>query len=306
MAFIAFVILLYLIYSVNFKKEKISLKTLSVIVAIFLTLVHNVSLPQIVILLIVLFASEYIIGGGSYISKPFFLFLNVTFVGYWFFVAYLFVQRGLSPRLQSQLWDSLVLTAGGAEVLQESLISLIGLLDKSIFLFFALIGIGFLLKNYKKNYASVLGLFSFLTLIFYIPNPLNTIWQLNVLFRFDRFMLLVSPFMAFVMGYGIYVFWNYVSKYAPKKLNSFFLIVLLFSVFVFVSSIYSVGDSSLLGQDAEHEYFTSDELSSFEHVLNYAPANSAIYTDYYTYKIFLSPIDSSNLCGNESRTLSKL
>ncbi len=243
MAFIGFVILLYLIYSVNFKKDKISLKTLSVIVAIFLTLVHNVSLPQIVLLLIILFASEYIIENGSYISKPFFLFLNVTFVGYWFFVAYLFVQRGFTPRLQSQLWDTFVLTTGGAEVTQDSLISYIGLLDNSIFIFFALIGIGFLLKNHKKNYASVFGLFSFLTLIFYVPNPINTIWQLNVLFRFDRFMLLVSPFMAFVMGYGIYVFWNYVSKYAPKKLNSFFLIALLFSGFVLVSSIFSIGDS---------------------------------------------------------------
>ncbi len=293
MAFIAFVILLYLIYSVNFKKDKISLKILSVIVAIFLTLVHNVSLPQIVILLIILFVSEYIIESGNYISKPFFLFLNVTFVGYWFFVAYLFVQRGLSPRLQSQLWDTFVLTAGGAEVNQDSLISYIGLLDNSIFIFFALIGIGFLLKNHKKNYASVLGLFSFLTLIFYVPNPLNTIWQLNVLFRFDRFMLLVSPFMAFVMGYGIYVFWNYVSKYAPKKLNSFFLIFLLFSGFVFVSSIFSIGDLNLLGQDAKHEYFTSDELSSFGHVLDYAPANSAIYTDYYTSRFFYLPLQTS-------------
>lgn len=290
MAFIAFVILLYLIYSVNFKEDKISLKILSVIVAIFLTLVHNVSLPQIVLLLIILFASEYIIGGGSYISKPFFLFLNVTFVGYWFFVAYLFVQRGLSPRLQSQLWETLVLNAGGTEVVQQSMTSLIGLLDKSIFLFFALIGIGFLLRYYKNNYASVLGLFAFLTLIFYVPNPLNTIWQLNVLFRFDRFMLLVSPFMAFAMGYGIYVFWNYVSKYTPLKRSTFFLIFLLFSGFVIVSSIFSIGDSNLLGQDAKHEYFTSDELSSFKYVLNHAPANSSLYTDYYSSRFFYLPL----------------
>lgn len=290
MAFIAFVILLYLIYSVNFKEDKISLKILSVIVAIFLTLVHNVSLPQIVLLLVILFASEYIIGGGSHISKPFFLFLNVAFVGYWFFVAYLFVQRGLSPRLQSQLWETLVLNTGGTEVVQQSMTSLIGLLDKSIFLFFALIGIGFLLRYYKNNYASVLGLFAFLTMIFYIPNPINTIYQLNVLFRFDRFMLLVSPFMAFAMGYGIYVFWNYLSKYSPMKRNTFYLIFLLFSGFVIVSSIFSIGDSSLLGQDARHEYFTSDELSSFNYVLNHAPVNSSIYTDYYSSRFFYLPL----------------
>lgn len=290
MAFIMFIILLYLVYSVNFKDDKLSLKILSVIVAVFLTLVHNVSLPQLVLLLILLLASEYIIGNGSYISKPFFILLNVIFTAYWFFIAYIFVQRSLAPRLQSQFLDSIVLTAGGAEVLQESLINLVGLLDKSIFLFFALIGIGFLLKNYRNNYASVLGLFALLTLIFYVPNPLNTIWQFKVLFRVDRFMLFVSPFMAFVMGYGLYIFWNYMAKYAPKKINSVLLVILLFSTFIFVSSVFSIGDSDFLGQGARHEYFTSEELSGFEHIFNYVPTNSSIYTDYYSSRFFYLPL----------------
>ena len=288
MAFIMFIVLLYLVYSVNFKK--LSLKALSVIVAVFLTLVHNVSLPQLVLLLIILLISEYIIGNGSYISKPFFILLNVIFTSYWFFIAYIFVQRSLAPRLQSQFLDSIVLTAGGAEVLQESLINLVGLLDKSIFLFFALIGISFLLKNYRNNYASVLGLFALLTLIFYVPNPLNTIWQFKVLFRVDRFMLFVSPFMAFVMGYGLYIFWNYMSKYSPRKVNSATIVVLLFSTFVLVSSIYSIGDSDFLGQGARHEYFTSEELSGFEHIFKYVPIDSSIYTDYYSSRFFYLPL----------------
>ena len=278
MAFIMFIVLLYLVYSVNFKKDKLSLKALSVIVAVFLTLVHNVSLPQLVLLLIILLISEYIIGNGSYISKPFFILLNVIFTSYWLFIAYIFVQRSLAPRLQSQFLDSIVLTAGGAEVLQESLINLVGLLDKSIFLFFALIGISFLLKNYRNNYASVLGLFALLTLIFYVPNPLNTIWQFKVLFRVDRFMLFVSPFMAFVMGYGLYIFWNYMSKYSPRKVNSATIVVLLFSTFVLVSSIYSIGDSDFLGQGARHEYFTSEELSGFEHIFKYSLVRRTIQT----------------------------
>jgi hypothetical protein len=292
MAFIMFVVLLYLIYSVNFKKDKLSLKTLSVIVAVFLTLVHNVSLPQLVLLLIILLASEYVIGNNSYISKPFFILLNVIFSAYWFFVAYVFVQRSLAPRLQSQFLDSVVLTAGGSEVLQESLIDLIGLLDKSVFLFFTLIGIGFLLKNYKKNYAAVLGLFALLTLIFYIPNPLNTIWQFKVLFRVDRFMLFVSPFMAFIMGYGLYIFWNYMVKYS-KKSNTALLVTLLFSIFILVSSVYSISDSSFLGQEAKHEYFTSEELSGFNHIFKYVPVNSStksVYTDYYASRFFYVPL----------------
>jgi hypothetical protein len=288
-----FVVLLYLIYSVNFKKDKLSLKVLSVIVSVFLTLVHNVSLPQLVLLLIILLASEYLIGNGSYISKSYFILLNVIFTAYWFFAAYVFVQRSLAPRLQSQFLDSIVLTAGGAEVLQESLIDLIGLLDKSVFLFFTLIGIGFLLKNYKKNYASVLGLFALLTLIFYIPNPLNTIWQFKVLFRVDRFMLFVSPFMAFAMGYGLYIFWNYMAKNSSKKLNSTFLVILLFSTFVLISSIYSIADSDFLGQEAKHEYFTPEELSGFNHIFKYVPVNSStnsVYTDYYASRFFFVPL----------------
>jgi len=290
MSFVMFVILLYLIYVVNFKEEKISLKILSVFIVIFLTLVHNVSLPQLVLLLVILFASEYVAGNGSYISKPFFLLLNVTFISYWFFVAYVFIQRSLTSRLQSHLWESMVLTAGGTEVLQESWINLVGLLDKSIFAFFAMIGIGFLLKNYKKNYAAVFGLFALLTLIFYVPNPVNTIWQFRVLFRTDRFMLFVSPFMAFIMGYGIYIFWNYMDKYASKKVNSFFLVLVLLSGFVLVSSVFSVGDPDFLGKDAKHEYFTSDELSGFKHVINYVPVNSSIYTDYYASRFFYLPL----------------
>ncbi|MDD3245359.1 MAG: hypothetical protein PHF18_00580 [Methanosarcina sp.] len=289
MAFVAFILLLYLVYSVNFKEDKFSFKALSVIVLVFLTLVHNVSILQFVLLLVILFASEYVIGSENYISKPFFLLLNVTYTAYWFFAAYLFMQRGLTPRLQSHFWDTIVLTAGGSDILAESLTGLLGLLDKSVFLFFALIGIGFLLKNYRKNYASVFGLFALLTLLFYVPNPLNTIWQFKVLFRVDRFMLFVSPFMAFAMGYGIYIFWNYVDKYGPKKFNTVALIILLFSTFVFISSVYSISDSDMLGQSAKHEYFTANELSGFEHVYKYIPEGSAVYSDYFTTRFFYLP-----------------
>jgi hypothetical protein len=96
--------------------------------------------------------------------------------------------------------------------------------------------------------------------------------------------------MAFIMGYGMYIFWNYMDKYSHKKINSFFLVLLLFSGFVFVSSAYSIGDANFLGKDAKHEYFTSEEISGFNHVFNYIPANSSIYTDYYASRFFYLPL----------------
>lgn len=289
MSFVMFVVLLYLIYSVNFKESKISLKILSVITVLFLTLVHNVSLPQFVLLLVILLVCESFVDVGSYISKPFFVLLNVIFVSYWFFVAYLFLQRSISIRLQSRFWDSMVLTTEGAGIVNDHLINLVGYLDSSVFLFFALIGIGFLLKKYKNNYAAVFGLFSLITLVFYIPNPLNTIWQLHVLFRIDRFKLFVSPFMAFVMAYGIYVFWNYLSKSSSRKRYPLFLILLLFSTFVFISSVYSISDSESLIVESAHPYFTAQELRGFEHVKSHVPAGSYIYSDYYASRYFYFP-----------------
>ena len=79
-------------------------------------------------------------------------------------------------------------------------------------------------------------------------------------------------------------------NYSSKKLNSAFLVILLFSTFVLVSSVFSIGDSDLLGQNAKHEYFTSEELSGFEHVFKYVPINSSIYTDYYSSRFFYLPL----------------
>lgn len=288
-SFVMFVVLLYLIYSVNFKEDKFPIKVLSVIATIFLILVHNVSLPQFILLMVILLVCEYLVNVGKHISRPFFVFLSVAFVSYWFFVAYLFLQRSISVRLQSRFYDSMILTLEGAESVNEHLINLVGSLDNSVFLFFALIGIGFLLKKYRNNYAAVFGLFALITLVFYIPNPLNTIWQLQVLFRIDRFKLFVSPFMAFVMSYGIYVFWNYLSKSPSKKSYPLVIILLLFSTFVFISSVYSISDSESLVVESAHPYFTAQELKGFEHVKDYIPAGSHIYSDYYTARYFEFP-----------------
>lgn len=290
MSFVMFIVLLYLIYSVNFKESKFSVKILSVIAALFLTLVHNVSLPQFVLLMVILLVCESLVDVNNHISKPFFILLNVSFISYWFFIAYLFVQRSISVRLQSHFWDSMVLTSEGLGSVDDHLTNLVGYLDSSVFLFFALIGIGFLLKKYKNNYASVFGLFALITLIFYIPNPLNTIWQLHVLFRIDRFSLFVSPFMAFVMSYGIYVFWNYLSKSSSKKGYPLFLILLLFSTFIFISSVYSISDSESLVVESAHPYFTAQELRGFEHIKSYVPAGSYIYSDYYASRYFYFPM----------------
>jgi len=122
--------------------------------------------PQLVLLLILLLASEYIVDGKSYISKPFFILLKCHFHCLLVLCSIYFCTEELSSPSAKSVFGFYSFNCRRAEVLQESLINLAGLLDKSVFLFFCFDRIGFLLKNYKNNYASVLGLFALLTLIF--------------------------------------------------------------------------------------------------------------------------------------------
>jgi len=63
----------------------------------------------------------------------------------------------------------------------------------------------------------------------------------------------------------------------------------LFSTFVFISSVYSISDSESLVVESAHPYFTAHELEGFEHIKNYVPAGSYIYSDYYASRYFYFP-----------------
>src|SRR5690606_9704159 len=65
---------------------------------------------------------------------------------------------------------------------------------------------GYLLLARHRGYLPVFGLFALASLVFYAPTPLKFVQQWMDLLRFDRFMLLVSPFMGLVMAFGIVAF----------------------------------------------------------------------------------------------------
>ncbi len=62
--------------------------------------------------------------------------MNVMFISYWVFVAYVFVTKDISSRLNPNYLDSVVLLSGNSGVSQSEWLGILGLFDKSIFLFF--------------------------------------------------------------------------------------------------------------------------------------------------------------------------
>lgn len=297
MAFFWFILILYLAYSDSWEKNKIMFRLLSLFLSLVLILTHHVSMFHIILVITILFISEWLTGNKKFITFNYYVLLNVSFLSYWFFVAVPFVQRDLATPLQFSFWDSPTLLPENPGIVQSQYITALGLVDDSIFLFFALIGIGYFLK-YHNKYASVFGLLALFTLIFYIPNPINTIWQLVVLFSISRMALFVAPFMAFVMGVGIYLYLTKIppahGKFLKRKL---FAVILILFIFVFFSLVYSVFDSEDLLVNSRHEYFNEQELNSFNYICKRVPFGADIYSDDSTTRYFPAKFNGSEaLC----------
>ena len=161
-------------------------------------------------------------------------------------------------------------------------------IDSFIFVFFALIGISYILWKGKPKYASVFGLFALVTLLLYIPNPLQTLWQTMTLFRFDRFMLFISPFMALVMGWGIYIFYNYLLKKNVSKKICNVIIILMVTGFCFTSiALHNASDCEDFPWKTSRQYFNHEELQGFNYIFDYVPYGSILYSDYYTSRFFI-------------------
>ena len=285
MAYLGFVIMLYLIYKRN---NEMIYKILAILFSIFIILVHQVSIVQIVIIIFILLSCERFVDDKKYVNSRFLILLSVLFLVYWFFKADLFTQTLILGHTRPDDFAQAIIKptveAGNKWYFLANHI------DSSVFTFFAIIGIGYTLWKQRPIYSSVFALFTAVTLVLYIPNPLQTLWQTMTLFRFDRFMLLVSPFMAFIMGIGIIAFYNYLIKGNASVRRGNIIIISIFAIFVFFSVISNSSDSKELSfgaKDSSRLYFTESELNGFNYVFDSVQFGSILYSDYYTENFFV-------------------
>lgn len=283
-AFIGFLILIYTIYRRKSRDKKHLYSILSILFSIFILIVHQVSLPQIIMVLCLLLLCEKLIFNKCYFPKNFIILLSTLFLSYWLYISYLFTKSIVEARLKSQYYDTLIIKPTIHVGNQWSYI--LEHLDVPIFLFFALVGIGYVLCKRGNNYYKVFSLFSLLSLILYVPNPIQMLWQTMDLFRFDRFMLLITPFMSFAMATGIVVYLKYLLSHgvSNKKIMSIYLVIL---IFVFVSFVYSAPESDISFSKYPKTYFTSGELTGFGYIFENVPYGSSLYSDYYTSRFFI-------------------
>ncbi len=290
LAYAGFIIILYLLYKKDANNRGFAYQGLAILLTVFTVLVHQVSAAQIAVILFLLLACEYILSDERYINLTYFSLFCSVFVGYWFYFANVFLEELLLSRSNIQLYEEFQIK--DTVQIGYEWIYIFNHLDVSIFLFFALIGIGYLLwdrikanKRHYMDYFSVFALFALITLVLYIPTPIQTLWQTMTLFRFDRFMLLISPFMAFAMAAGIYILYSHLSN-SGKKPVWIILISVLMAIFVLTSVYYNGPESKPILSTPVREYFTADEIQGFNHIMEHVEPGSALYSDYHTHRFF--------------------
>ncbi|NVO66058.1 hypothetical protein [Methanofollis tationis] len=288
-AFVGFVILLHLIFRMEAKNGNRQIfQGLAVILALFIILVHQVSIILIVILLFTLMICEYIVRDRKYISTIFVLYICVLFLGYWGYSALQFLAWFGRARWNIDFFEfeikHTVLSDPTMDQTQVVLIYLYNNIPTSIFAAFAVTGAVYLIWRQKPKYLAVFGLFSLITLILYLPNPLFASETFAHLFRIDRFRILLSPIMTLAMASGFLLIYSHRGKRDVGKRIVRSILLIVFVCFAF----FSLG-TVVLTEDpgTQRLYFTSEEHTGFDFVFQSVPYGSALYSDYYTKRYFI-------------------
>jgi len=307
LAFVFFVILFYLHYKINVSSNNISnsvtnmyFKLFIVLFTLSIVLAHQVSAAQISILLLLFLLCEYLGRDHGYVSSTSYIFFNVFFISYWIYLAYDFTSEVLGKRLTSFIYsDSLILQYNVDSILNENLIQLLlSNLDVYVSLFFALIGVKYLiLYQTKSKSKAAFGLFSLACFMFYFPSPLKLLWKTMELLQFDRFSLFVFPFISLSIGVGIYIVIKLLFSNKLKALCciAILLIPLFFS---FVSITNSNTNSNFIYDASPRNYFTQQEIDGFKYLDTYASSESCVFSDYFSQRYLLALTSKNYLCFN--------
>jgi len=289
LAFVGFIVLLYLIFRMETANENRHIfQGLAVVTVLFITLVHQVSIILIVILLLVLMICEYIVADRKYLSTIFVLYICVLFLGYWGYSALQFMAWFGSSRWNIDLFafeeKHIILSDPTMGQDQIVLTYLYNNIPTSIFTVFAVAGLIYLIWRQKPKYLAVLGLFSLITLAFYLPNPLFASETFAHLFRLDRFRILLSPIMALVMASGFLLMYSQPEKNNASRRLVRSILLLTFLCF----ALFSLCEIVLTEEPGTQRlYFSSEEISGFKFISENVPYGSALYSDYYTSRYFI-------------------
>jgi hypothetical protein len=169
---------------------------------------------------------------------------------------------------------------------------IIGIIYYSFVLLLCLLGLriifGFVNPGHNSRIAGAFALAGFFMLIVYLPGPLDLL-SVSGLLMTSRFNLIVSPFIALLMAYGIYFLLK--NNVTGNSYSSSVLVLPVFTAgFVAIMTFFSTVSTGN-AQDYDNfphtstidtPYFTHQELKSFTFLRDQGNNTLTLYSDYQT------------------------
>ena len=297
MAFIGFIFFIFLAHKQIQTSKWRSFYVLTLLFSLYLILVHQVSILQILVILFLFLLIEVIINDYFAIRTRIIAFIIITFSTYWIFTSFFFTNL-IIQTADSTSVPALARMRSGI-VMGNEYNFLTENISTAIIIFLLLLGAGYLCWAYKSKYPSVIGLFALIVSPLYFPGLLTASGGAMISLRMDRFMILFSPFMAFAIAIGFFVLLRMLieNKYTRKIAIVFGLVI--FSYLCLSALLGSnAGDSNDLPSDLDRVYFNEPELNAFDFVPNFIAYNSTITSDKYASRMFEQPFFSKTKALN--------
>ena len=295
LVYFAFLLLIYLIL-LRYKLKKDNrnythiILALEIIIFVYIILVHQVSIYQILFVCLIAIIITYIWYHKWYCIPELILCCIVT-AAYWIYTSLSFLSVVIVTRLdffEDRVASYVSPSVGVKETTYSYLIANIHL---GLILFFVLVGIIYMISqtdNKKNSYIKsivVVGILGLIFTIIYFPSPLTLSYAFSNLFRMDRLQLILTPLYAILTVIGIVFFQNYIKDSNAKKIISISIFILCF-VIVGVATIGSYADFSIGDNQNERRYFIDDELASFSYINSYIQYGEELSSDHFVQKYF--------------------
>jgi hypothetical protein len=287
MAFIGFFFFLYLAHKQVQTSKWRSFSILTILFSIYLILVHQVSILQILCILAVFIGLEILINDYFVIKTKIIVFIIVTFSTYWLYTSLFFTSIILES---AESITTPELSQLKSQVTGYEFIFLRDNITTAIIIFFVILGIAYFCWAYKSKYPSVIGLFVLIMVPLYFPSPITASEMAMVTFRTDRFTLLISPFFAFAAatGFLFLLYMLYGNTHSRKIAIVFGLLIFSYLCYSAVTAENALDSMDLPTHQTRH-HFIETEMSTFNFFPQFIENNSTITSDKSATRMFEQP-----------------
>jgi hypothetical protein len=285
MAFFGFIFFLFLAHKQIHTAKWRSFSVLTILFSLYLILVHQVSIIQIIFLLMIFVGLEVLINDYFAIKTKIIAFIIITSTTYWLFTSFFLtsvilqtVDSATIPKLSETMSQ---IIPGNEIIFLENNIT------TAIIIFFVISGTGYLCWAYNSKYPAIIGLFALITSPLYFPSPLTASAMAMITFRIDRFSLLISPFIAGALAIGLLILLSTLNRNTYARKIAIVLGVLIFSYLCFSAlTVENASDSLDMAPHDSRTYFTEPELHAFGFIPQFAASNTTISSDKFATRMF--------------------